>query len=808
MMLPEASAFRLAARRLRRTPAFTVATVVLIALCLSGVTFVFSVAQALLLGSIPYEQPDRLVLVQPTVPFADAFEELRGTSRLLEQAEAYVERAANIVVHGHAERALMGVVSPGYLSLAGVRPAAGRLFVSDDFRYASAPVVLITHELWTQRYAGSPDVIGSRLTIDGQPHDIAGVLPAGFRTIGELERVRQLPFEPRVTALLPLIRRAGRLDPLSSDRVARGLTIFAKMRDGVTLDQVNREAAPILDRVPGSPGTVYRFTRLTDAVVGDLPVRLLLLSIASVILLVVGCANLLNLLLARIDARRRELAICAALGASAGRLASGVITEILLLTGAGAALALWMAGYGTPLLDWLAGGTLNLSGARISAASTASGIFLLVGTGLVLGLWPVLRYLRLDAGDVLKDQPGGSQPAAPPGVLLTAQVMLAVALVIVSAVLSSTVIRSGQTELGFRPEGIVTAQIALDRSKYRREAATRFFSDLLDRTAALADVGGAALVSNLPGGPFEMGATVKVNGRGRGTLFAAVSPEYFTLMGIRVTAGRGFTDADVASSPRVMIVNEAFARRYWEASHEAVGRTVGWGEVSTTTAAGSVLRDIEWLLVGVVADARDIALAAAPEPKVYVSYQQLRGQPPTQMVILARSSTGDARALRQPLAAVARDLDPLQPLYNVVTLTEVLRSRSAAERALAAVLGTFAFVALLVAALGVYAAISVAGVRRRREVGIRLALGATRASVLRSIAWREGKLVAVGLWSGVLLGLLGLAVTQAFVTASARADVVTVTATIILVGGLSSLALIGPAWRATRVDPAVTLRAE
>jgi putative ABC transport system permease protein len=178
------------------------------------------------------------------------------------------------------------------------------------------------------------------------------------------------------------------------------------------------------------------------------------------------------------------------------------------------------------------------------------------------------------------------------------------------------------------------------------------------------------------------------------------------------------------------------------------------------------------------------------------------------MVILARSSTGDARPLRQPLAAVARDLDPLQPLYNVVTLTEVLRSRSAAERALAAVLGTFAFVALLVAALGVYAAISVAGVRRRREVGIRLALGATRASVLRSIAWREGKLVAVGLWSGVLLGLLGLAVTEAFVTASARADVVTVTATIMLVGGLSSLALIGPAWRATRVDPAVTLRAE
>jgi putative ABC transport system permease protein len=789
--------------RCASAPAFSVAVVLLLGVCAGAVGLVSGVARDLLLRRLPYPDPGRLVVLKEVPPRSSVLEDLCAAG-LFDSVEAYSERAANVGTPGQVERALIARVTAGFLSLAAGTPRLGRPLLSHDFSYSATPVALITHDVWRHRYDAMPDVLGATVAIDGQLHEIVGVLPEEFRTVDELERLRDRPFERRVVALVPLLGQGTR-DRWASDRVERGLTIVARLRDSVTLERSNRDLAPVLDRLSIPGATRYRLNTLTALVVRDLPVRLAALSSAMLLLLVVGGANLIGLIASRADGRSRELAVCAALGATPRRLAGEMIAEIMILAAAGAAVGLWIAAYGIEAMNWLADGMLDLEGASLDWVTPAVVVILSLGMSLVAALWAVRRRLSIRAYWLLTDQSVATSPRKVAAALLGVQVAIAVALVIAVSALAGAITERADTPLGFRAEGILTAEISLNRAKYQFTGANRFFTDLLNRLSGVPDVRDVAIVSNTPAGTAFGGTVIKVHGRAEWVDGAVVSSGYFSVLGIPVVKGRSFDQTDTATSPRVIVVNEAFARHYWDDPIHALGQVIAHGELSRTNSSRTVtvVEDIEWTVVGVVADVRDGVFGATPKAKFYTNYLQGGS---SRMTLLARASRGDGSALAPSLVQAARSLDPDQPLYNVLPLTRILSSRWAAERALTSVMSAFAFVALIVAALGVYAAASAAAAKGRREVGIRLALGGSRTAVLRALLGREGKAVLLGLWFGALAGFLGVSTLRALVSVSTNLSVASVAGAVLFVAAVTAIALIVPAWRATQLDPSVVLR--
>jgi putative ABC transport system permease protein len=789
--------------RCAAAPGFAFAVVLLLGVCAGGVGLVAGVAQDLLLRRLPYADPDRLVVLKGVPPWSGVLADLRAAA-LFDSVEAYSDRAANIGTPGLVERAVIARVTSGFLSLSTGTPRLGRPLLSHDFSYSATPVAVITHDVWRHHYGAAPDVLGATLAIDGQLHEIVGVLPEEFRTVDELERLRDRPFERRVVALVPLLGQGTR-DRWASDRVERGLTVIARLRDGITLERSNRDLVPVLDRLSIPGGTRYRFNALTALVVRDLPVRLAAVSSAALLLLVVGGANLIGLIVARADGRSRELAVCAALGATPRRLAGDMIAEIMMLAAAGAAVGLWIAAYGIQAMNWLAAGMLDLEDTSLDWVTPAVVVLLSLGMSLVAALWAVRRRLGIRAYELLTDQGVATSPRRVAAALLGVQVAIAVALVVAVSALAGTIAQRTDVPLGIRAEGVLTAEISLNRAKYPGAEARGFFADLLNQLSGVPGLRDVALVSIAPAGTVSSGASIKVHGRAEWVDVAAVSSGYFSLLAIPVVKGRSFDQTDTVASPRVIVVNEAFARHYWDDPIHALGRVIAHGELSRTNSSRTetVVEDIEWTVVGVVADVRDGAFGATPRPKFYTNYLQGGS---SQMTLLARASKGDGSALAPSLVQAARSVDPDQPLYNVLPLTRILSSRWAAERALTSVVSAFALVALIVAALGVYAAAAAAAAKGRREVGIRLALGGTRTAVLRALLGREGKAVLLGLWFGALAGFLGVSTLHALVSVSPILSVASVAGAVLFVAVVTAMALIVPAWRATQLDPSVVLR--
>ena len=804
---------RIAVRRLTRAPGFTSAAALLLALSIAGTSFIFSTVRGLLLQSIPYVHAERLVVLSPMAPFWEFFEELRDARGVFEQLGCYTQRAANLSGLGPAERVLIGRVSPGFLPITGVRLSAGRGFRNEEFAPPHDRVALITDRLWRRRFAAAQDAIGQAVTLDGHEYTVIGVLPPDFRTIEQMERAHELPFDREVSLLVPLPDRTNSYDPTSTDRAWRGLTVVGRLRQRILVEQANRELAPILAhaqmryRFPEP----FAFHSLRTAVAGGLGTQLALVAIAVGLFLVVGCANVTNLVLGRIEGRRRELAICAAIGSNARRIVGSVLAETVLLSLAGGMLGLLISWQAVTAMKVLAGGMLDIEKVTVDFTVLAFTAAVALATGVVVGIGPALRHARTDPTAALQTASRGSQLAGGisfTSLLVVVQVTLAVLLVVLGALLARTFVRSVSVPNGFATDGILTAEISLDRSGYWQRNSTRYFAELLDRAATLPDVRGTALASAVPGGQSDGATGVRVDGRSYTVDAAVVSPSYFSVLSIPLLAGASFGEQDTSNSPYVVVVNEAFARTHWETPGRAVGRTIILGERVTHTAAGDVVSDIERRVVGVVANSRDVAQGAAPRPKIYWSYRQGPASAQTQMTVLVRAGSGDAAALVHPLTRLVQAINPDQPLYNVLPLSEIMQSRFARERAMAAVMNVFAILTLIVAALGVHAAMSCVGALRRHEVGVRLALGGSRLAVLRTLAWRGAKQVGVGLELGVFLAVAGVTFLRAWLFGTGSADLPTVAGAVLLVTVVSAAALLAPAWRATRVDPIETLRTE
>ncbi|RPJ76280.1 MAG: FtsX-like permease family protein [Acidobacteria bacterium] len=805
-------AFRLALRALLRAPAFTGAAVVALALGIGGSTVVFSVVNTLLLQPLPYADPDRLVVCDPGPPWA-LYEQWR-TADVFDGMAAYNERAANVSGAGEPERIIMARVTPNFLSVVGVKPAIGRAF-GPQSEADGDKIVLLTDAFWRKHYGGARDVVGRTLRIDDQAYTVIGVLPRQFKTVTQLMPAVGLSFDWGAAVFVPLLRDPLRREPASTDMFWRGMKLVARLSPGVTLEQARAAAGTIAKTVKLPAylaGRSFTLERLTDFVAGELPAQMAILAAAVGLLLLVAGANVANLLLARGTARQRELATRAALGASAGQLVRHALTESLVLGLAGGLLGIAAAWGGVRVVSAFGGPVLaRLDAVGLDLRVLAFACVLSMAVGLLAGIVPALRLAHAAPAAALQVRRGyarvrGRVPLS--SVLVFAEVVVSLVLVLGAGLLARDFTTLASADLGFRPEGVLTADVSLSRVQYPKTPQVgAFFADLLDRAAGLPGIRSAALSSVAPAGSAVMSVNMQVEGPTRGAnagAAGALAPEdheytqvvggnYFRTLTVPIVEGRPLDSRDAAGTEHVVVVNEAFARKYWDSPRQAMRHRVMLGGYYT--------------IVGVAGDLHDVASTRPPLPLVYFALPQSPWVP-SQMTVLLKGPGDDAAALAAPLTRLMRQVNPNQPLYNVLTLDRIVSTQLARRRLIMTMMAVFAGLALLLAAAGVYGVLSYAVAQRAHELGVRMAIGGSRRDVFSLVLGRGMRLVGFGVVAGLPIAYALTRVLAAQLVGVTRTDAPTYVASTVLVGALGLFGCAVPAWRATRVDPIVTLRSE
>ncbi|HEX5759545.1 MAG TPA: ABC transporter permease [Thermoanaerobaculia bacterium] len=805
-------------RFLRREPAFSATAIVVLGLGIGAVTAIVPIVHAVLLAPLPYPAPDRLVALWESNPERGWERESVAPANLLdwrEQVKAFEGATARGWVGGWAlggggrpERVEGVDVFGRFFTVLGVPPRLGRDFHADEHWEGGERTVIISHDLWRRRFAGDPGVLGRRIELDGVPRTIVGVAPRGFAYPRPGLDVWVPSGFPRSAAGEVWFRRAHFLHGV------------ARLRPGVSVAAANAELAAVAARLERRYPATNRLmgagaTPLKEVLVGDVRRPLLVLLAAVVTLLLVTCANTAGLLLARSGARAHELGLRGALGASRGRLARQLVTESLVLAVLGGAVGALLGAAGTRLLLRLAADTLPRAhevGTSLAALGAALGATALAV--LLFGVVPALRLASASPAPLLRGQSGGRVAAGREGpwsrgFLVFAEVALAMVLLAGAAITLRSLGALTAVDPGFRPEGRVAVDLALPGARYPEKAQVHaFYQRLLAEARALPGVADAALASSLSlegrnwttdivlEGRPSAEAVIDVNRR-------IVTPEYFRTAGVRLLRGPGFDPGTDAASPPVVVVNQALARRLF-ADRDPLGTRLaieGMGETLWRT------------VVGVVANERVEDLAAADSMEVFVPLGQETGGeladlPLRGASLLLRARAGDPAALLPPLRARVARLDPEMPLYDARTLSGMLAEATRRERLLAVLLGLFAAIALVLAAVGLYGLIAFTLAARRREIAIRIALGAGSARVAwTTTAWALG-LCALGLLVGLPLagaasqGLAGL------LYGVAPADPASLAAAAAVLAATAFAAALLPALRATRVDPMMTLRVE
>lgn len=801
-----------AARILRKSPGFTAAALLTLALGIGGNTMMFAVIDAVLLRPLQYREPDRLVrlsLDTPSQTLFDAgfsqerFDAVRASARSFSELSASFIATESMTLSGGAEPlALKGArVSYNFLQALGVQPPLGRAFLAAEDRRGARPVAMISWQLWKSRYAGDPQVIGRTAMLNAVPHTIVGVLPQGFQfPLADIDI-----WVPRPSEFSALPPQAW---PASAILIGLG-----RLKPGTSVEQAQAEL-DVLSRQfgmahPRNANQRVRVMSWSTHLVEHVRVMLWTLFGAVGLVLLVACANMAGLLLARSAARSAEFSIRAALGAARSRLIAQLLAESLVLSLLGAAAGLCLARWGLAAIEHI--GTVNLPRAgeiRMDGLVLGFTAALTVATAILFGFIPALRASRPQWMNHLRASGEGRGTAAqaalgwsPRGLLVTLQVALSIVLLIGATLLLRTLLRLYSQGPGFNPDHLLTMDIALPPALYNTgQKLMTFYAELDRRARSVPGVQDAAVAMTLPMSskwamavqPAEE-APVPLPQRMQ-SQFQSVSPDYFETLKIPLRRGREFTERDEdQNSPPIAIVNEALVRRLWPAyplGLDPVGRELRLG--------GNGIAQI----VGIVADVRESGLAAQAEPEFYLPIRLFR---PQRAVLIVRT-TGDlesfVRAIRG--AVLATDKDEL--ISAVKTMNEVLSSSVGQQRLALWLLGTFAAVAVLLATVGLFGLISYSVTQRTREVGIRRALGARPGDILRLIVG-QGLALTV---AGIAIGVGGaLALTRVMkgllfgVSATDPATFAAVAAGFLVVAVAASLL---PAWRAARVDPMIALR--
>jgi putative ABC transport system permease protein len=797
---------RYAARTWRKRPVLIAAAVLTLALGTGANTAIFSVIHSAMLRPLPYPQPDRLVQVWSAdvdahgrldragkgLPGTAAIESWSKLDTAFERIAWYRGWNLSLTAGGLPERLRAAMVSPDFFATLGIATARGRGFTEEENTAGHDDVVILSDRLWRSRFQSDPSAIGRTVLVDSEPRTVIGIMPAGSRIhVASLWEDPDL-FAPISTISRGVLRRAfanvvGRLKP--------GITVAAA---GAEIDSLARKL-PSESARHGAPPQGIRLVPLGEEVASGIRPMLLILFAATGCVLLIACANLANLTLAHIAARQKELVIRTALGAPRARLVRQVLTESVALSIAGGALGLLLSGWLVKALVGLYPGSLP----RLESLDPSPMVFLFslaltLVTGLLAGIFPAWRFSRADFHEGLKG--GGSfshrsrSGSAFRAAMVAAQVAATFVLLISTGLLLRSFLLLRAVDPGVRPQRLLTAQVVLPKKLYdKKELQIAFADRFVERIGALPGVESAAITNSLPMAYnflLSVDFTLDPATPEKNVFCRAITPAYFRTMGIPLLAGRPFEPADAARGG-VTIVNRAFARKYFP-DRDPVGRSLRFGPVTSAT------------IVGIAADVKNRALDAKADEEIYLPFAQM----PNLFLDLAIRATSDPAPLVNRVRAELRSIDPNQPLSRVLTMEKILDDEVAPRRFQAALLGTLAALALLLAIVGIYGVVAYSVGLRTREIGIRMALGAQRPEVLRLVLRRGMMPVLMGVAAGIPASLAATRALESWLYGVHAIDAVTYVGVAVLMLAVPLLASYLPARRATTIDPLVALRYE
>ena len=810
---------RQALRMLRRSPGFAAAAISALALGIGANTAIFSVVNTVLLKPLPYPDAGRIVTLltsspQGNFPVASVpkYNAWRAQTQTLEDVAAFDTGGPGINVGGgERPEQVKGIhVSREFFPLFGVPMAMGRAFSSQEDRPGGAPVVVLAHGLWQRRFGSDPNVIGKALILGGEPHTIIGVTGAGFSFEGNPELYLPFQADPNSVQQAHFFRAAARLKPGVSVPTANAALQLAA-------EEFKRKFPNTL-----GPRNGFAVEPIQEIMVRNVRTALFILLGAVGCVLLIACANVANLLLARASVRSREIAIRAAIGAGRNRIVRQLLTESVLLSILGGVLGLALGASGVRALLALNPGNIprigiDGSGVTLDWRVLAFTLLLSVLTGIVFGLVPALHASRADLSRTLKESGArsgaGARQNKARGILVIAEMALAIVLLAGAGLLIRTFAALHNVPPGFDPHNVLTMQTSLTGSRFDQTAGIADMARrAMERMEALPGVQAAAASCYLPlegglGLPFVIEGRPLTNGPAHGGAgWAYVTHRFFDVFKLPVVHGRGFTERDDASAPGVVVINEAFARRFWPKQNPIGQRlTIGAG-------AGPIFREGPREIIGVVGDARDAGLNNDPVPQMFVPLAQVRDGVmalnnrfmPLDWVV--RTSVAPF-SVAAPVARIFQDVADL-PVARVRTMDQVVVQSTSSNKFNTVLLGLFAFLALLLASIGLYGLMAYSVQQRTLEFGIRLALGADSTGLRNMIVAQAMKLATAGIVIGLAAayGLTRLMATMLF--GVKPADPLVLGSVAVLLGAVAFLASYLPARRAIRINPVVALRYE
>jgi putative ABC transport system permease protein len=797
---------RYAARMLARAPGFAAAAAIALALGIGANTTIFSVLDSLLLRALPYDHPESLVLVwsaerggeqRGQMSFPD-IDDVRQQNQVFEEVAAFADWSPILSGSGDPERLHATQVGDGYFRVLHASVMLGRTFIPEEQIDGRDQVVVLSHGLWQRRFGGDPNIVGKTITLSTLSYVVIGVMPESF---GPLPRT--------------LVQDGDLYRPVAETRAearsGRHLRAIARLKPGVTMQQAQAEmstiAANLAKQYPQDDRDLaVRLANLRDDTVGDLRPTAFALAAAVALVLLIACANVANLLLARASTRQREMAVRAAVGATRARLVRQMLTESLLLALIGGGAGLLLAAWAMSGLNSIAAKVApQMGGVQVDARVLLFALLVCVATGIAFGAAPALQVSTHALYDRLRQ--GGHGAGAVRGrlrpALVVVEISMALLLLISAGLLIKSFVRLLNVDPGFDPQNRVMMNVWLPFAKYKDpNLSTAFYRQLVQRVEALPGVQAAGMVSTPPLTSFDRrGFRVEGKeyavGQSEDADAYFVTPHYLTAMGTPLLRGRNFTESDDEKAPNVVMINQAAAAQLWP-GQDAIGKHVKLfsgrkrDEYPTAT------------VVGIVGDVKHYGLDRATTMQMYVPYAQF----PTTAMSLVVHTAGDPRgvvpAVRRELLALDRGV----PAFQIESMRELVANSVATRRLAMLVIGLLAAVALALSTVGIYAVMAYTVAQRTNEIGIRMALGARAADVLRMVLGEGTRLAAVGVGVGLALALAATHALRSLLFGVGPNDPLVFAALTALVVGVALVASYVPARRAARVDPMVALRNE
>jgi putative ABC transport system permease protein len=795
---------RYALRQLIKAPSFTAVAILTLALGIGACSAIFSVVNTVLLRPLDYAEPDRIVVIRETnLPQFPEFSvsppnylDWEKQTKSYEYLAAYSGAGLNLTGEGEPQR-LVGVKATShYFDVMGVKPILGRMLLAEEDAPGKNHVVVLSYPFWQRVFGGARDVVGRAVQLNGEPYNIVGVAPVGFGLASKVDAWTPMAFAPKEVA--------------NDNRGAHYINVAGRLKPGVTVAQAKAEleviATQLAQQYPDSnKGWGIFMMPLQDYGVRDVkPVLYTLLGAVGCVLLI-ACANLANLLLARATARHREISIRAALGASRARLVRQLLTESVVLSLCGGAAGLLLARWGLYALLALAPTSLpRVSEIRLDSGVLIFSLVLSILTGLIFGIAPAWIAARADVNEALKQGSRGSTEGGARGRLRSALVVIEVTFALMllggAGLLARSFMQLAQVDPGFNPANATLLRLSLPQKKYALPEQQNAFADtLLDRVKTLPGVQAAGITQSMPlVGDYVLGFNIE--GRPAiapsdlpSTNYYAVTPDYFRAMGIRLIRGRVFTPQDDAKAPRVAIINETMARQHFP-NEDPIGKRIN------ITNGPDTWREI----VGIVADIKQYGVDKATSAQSYEPFAQV---PFSSLNVVVRTS-GSPAALLGALRPAVYAIDKDQPIGAIRALEEIMADSLARQRFAMTLLTVFSLVALVIAAVGIYGVMAYSVVQRTGEFGIRMALGAQQSDVLRLVLTQGGKLIGLGLVIGLAATLAASRAMGSMLFNTSAQDPLTLGTITILLAAVALVACLLPANRATKVNPIEALRTE